>query len=158
MARRADAFRAGAVGALALAGTLSLGGCGLGPGAKIGQAVLRGGDIERLVRNHTFAGETVSGAPVEIFYHADGVVFIRGQGSTGIPFQDRGRWWVQSDRLCTRYEKVRGRKTTCEWVTQQGNDVRTYAPAGDLSARGAIYQGAPRGIERAPARPPRAGG
>lgn len=148
--------------AAALAATLPVAllvaGCGMGPGAKIGQAVLRGGDIERLVRDQTFAGKTAAGKPIEIFYRRDGVVFIRGRGSTDIPFQDSGRWWVQSDRLCTRYERVRGRRATCEWVTLRGNDFRTYAPGGDLSARGQIYAGEPAGIDRRPKRPPKVGG
>ncbi|MEQ9640246.1 MAG: hypothetical protein RIM84_09505 [Alphaproteobacteria bacterium] len=149
--------RAVPLGAALLGAVLLVSACGFGPGARIGQAVLRSGDIERQVSNRTFAGETTSGAPIEVFFHTDGVVYIRGEGSAGIPFQDRGRWWVQWDRLCTRYERVRGRKATCEWVTLEGRDFRTYTPAGDLSARGEIYEGAPRGIERRPAKPPTVG-
>lgn len=131
----------------ALALPLILAACGLGPGAKIGEPVLRGDDIERLVRGQTFAGQTAAGGPIEIYYRADDTVLIRGRNAAGVPFQDTGWWWVQSDRLCTRYEKVRGRKSTCEWVTQQASDIGLYAPGGDLAARGQIYAGAPKGAE-----------
>ena len=137
----------GAARASILALPLVVAACGLGPGAKIGQPVLRGDDIEPMVTGRTFAGETAAGSPIEIYYRADGTVLIRGRSAAGIPFQDEGRWWVQSDRLCTQYEKVRGRKRTCEWVTLQGRDFRMYEPGGDPAAQGEIYAGAPKGAQ-----------
>jgi len=141
--------------AVVLAGlALALHGCAWGPGARIKDPVLASREIRQQVRGNTLVATAESGAELHIHYLRDGRVVLRGRNRAGVTSVDTGRWSVEDDRLCTRYEAIRGGEKICEWVTYEGGVFRTYDPLGRPSARGRLYEGVPAQPERLPPLPP----
>jgi hypothetical protein len=143
--------------ASAAAAAALLAGCAWGPGTRIKEPVVAGDELSLLVTGNTFDAVTESGAHIVLYFLPDGAVVMRGVRRDGTPFVDRGRWSVEDDRLCTRYEVVRGRQKTCEWVTAVQGTVKTYSPMGHPTARGRLERGVPPAIEGLPATPPQRG-
>jgi len=134
--------------ALAVAALLlAMAGCGFGPGQRIKQPVLTGPAIQEVLAGNTLHGRTAAGAAIDLYYRPDGTVFAAGRERSGVAFADRGRWSVEDDRICTRFQAIRGRVKLCEWVTQSGEDLRTYEPLGRPSASGVIEPGDSRGLD-----------
>lgn len=125
-------------------------GCGLGPGSRIRQPVLTAESIAGLIAGNTLHGRTEAGAEINLYYRADGVVFAAGRERSGVTFADRGRWSIADDRLCTRFESIRGRAKLCEWLTQDGQGLRIYEPFGRPSAAGVVEPGDSRGLAPRP--------
>lgn len=138
--------RAGLVALVAL----TLAACGnFGPGTKIRQPVLTGESLVVLVYGNTFRARSEAGHAFDIYYREDGQVFLRGKRRDGYVLADQGLWSIESDRLCTRWQNLRGRTKTCEWVTWRANVFRTYDPAGNPSATGTLVEGITESVKTA---------
>ena len=131
--------------AVAIFGLLALlpTGCDWGPGTRIREPVLSGAEILGRVRGGRFEGRTEAGGQIVVRYHRDGRAGIEGRTRAGVTFADTGWWSIEGDRLCTRYERVRGGAKICEWVTETAGVFRTFDPAGHPTARGRFDGAAP---------------
>lgn len=136
--------------ALVLAGLLALAACSnFGPGTRIKQPVLTGGSLVVLVYGNTFRARSEAGHRFDIYYREDGQVFLRGKRRDGYVLADQGIWSVEADRLCTRWQRLRGRTKICEWVTLQADVFKTYDPAGNPTATGTILEGITESVKTA---------
>lgn len=135
---------------------LLLGACAWGPGTRIKEPVLLGQDLIGLLHGNTYAATTESGSRLDIYYRSDGLAFMRGRRKDGVPFEDRGLWSIEDDRICTRWERVRGHRKTCEWASYRAGTMQTYDPIGRPTASGRVYEGNASGLGELPATPPAA--
>ncbi|MDA7949577.1 MAG: hypothetical protein MPJ78_19150 [Hyphomicrobiaceae bacterium] len=102
--------------------------CALGAGATHAESHnLEGAALEKAV-----AGKIVymsdSAGTVPIHYKADKTMSGKLQMVTAVlavtaPKRDQGKWWVQGDRLCQRWNRWLDAKTHCYKLKRDGNNV-----------------------------------
>ena len=76
----------------------------------------------------------IRGGDVQADFRADGtmaVAHVRGSSDTG-------KWWVEGDRYCRKWNSWAGAEKRCFFLYRDGNKLRFYYPETNTSENGNI--------------------
>lgn len=87
---------------------------------------LSGKDIKPLVTGATVEIDTPLGKRIPVRYHADGR--LTGEAGELASYlgsaSDKGRWWVQADELCLKWQKWLNGEPQCLRLSTEGSKIR----------------------------------
>jgi hypothetical protein len=86
-----------------------------------GHGQLSGDDIEATLSGATAKGKTDKGKPWSVRYLVDGSAKFSLNDNS---FADQGKWWVEGDRYCAQWKKIRKGAKGC-WHVEHRQDA-TY--------------------------------